>query len=219
PGTSGRRFWNLPTCGSPSALARRCRPRIRRKADCCNSAAPTPAPCSPPVPAVCASMIPLPWISRPPSCAPRWPRAFPRGFCYRMPYGTIFNNTTFTRTGKQNPPMTDVNALKAVVIHALEDMKAKDIVVLDVKPLTSVADLMIVASGTSNRHVKSIADRVRERVKENGFMPLGVEGEEAAEWVLVDLGDIIVHVMQPDTRRFYDLEKLWSMTPQDSAQG
>ncbi|MEZ5505708.1 MAG: ribosome silencing factor [Gammaproteobacteria bacterium] len=115
--------------------------------------------------------------------------------------------------------MTDLNTLKAVVIDALEDMKAKDIVVLDVKPLTSVADLMVVASGTSTRHVKSIADRVRERVKENGFMPLGVEGEEASEWVLVDLGDIIVHVMQPDTRRFYDLEKLWSMTPQDSAQG
>lgn len=114
--------------------------------------------------------------------------------------------------------MTDLNALKAVVMDALDDMKAKEIVVLDVKPLTSVADLMIVASGTSSRHVKSIADRVRERVREAGFKPLGVEGEEAAEWVLVDLGDIIVHIMQPDTRRFYDLEKLWSMSPQDSAQ-
>lgn len=115
--------------------------------------------------------------------------------------------------------MTDLNTLKAVVMDALEDMKAKDIVVLDVKPLTSVADLMIVASGTSNRHVRSIANRLREKVKENGFSPLGIEGEDAAEWVLVDLGDIIVHIMLPDTRRFYDLEKLWSMTPQDSAQG
>lgn len=121
--------------------------------------------------------------------------------------------------GQPTLPMTDLNALKAVVIDALEDLKAKDIVILDVKPLTSVADLMIVASGTSNRHVKSIADRVRERVKDAGVMPLGVEGEEAAEWVLVDLGDIIVHIMLPDTRRFYDLEKLWSMSPQDSAQG
>jgi len=121
--------------------------------------------------------------------------------------------------GHTTPPMTDLNALKAVVLDALDDMKAKEVVVLDVKPLTSVADLMVVASGTSSRHVKSIADRVRERVREAGFKALGVEGEDAAEWVLVDLGDIIVHIMQPDTRRFYDLEKLWSMSPQDSAQG
>jgi len=109
--------------------------------------------------------------------------------------------------------MTDVQKLKDIVVDALEDMKAKEITILDVKPLTSVADLMIVASGTSNRHVKSIADNVREQVKNNGLQPLGVEGEDAAEWVLVDLGDIIVHVMLPDTRRFYDLEKLWSMSP------
>lgn len=113
--------------------------------------------------------------------------------------------------------MTELNQLKAIVLDALDDLKAKDIVILDVKPLTSVADLMIVASGTSNRHVKSIADRIRERVRENGCTLLGVEGEDAAEWVLVDLGDIIVHVMLPDTRRFYDLEKLWSMGP-DSVQ-
>lgn len=109
--------------------------------------------------------------------------------------------------------MTDLQTLKDIVIDALEDIKAKDIVTLDVKPLTSVADLMIVASGTSNRHVKSIANNVREQVKLKGIQPLGVEGEEAAEWVLVDLGDIIVHIMLPDTRRFYDLEKLWSMSP------
>lgn len=114
--------------------------------------------------------------------------------------------------------MTDLNQLKTIVIDALEDMKAKDIVVLDVKPLTSIADLMIVASGTSNRHVRSIADRLREKVREGGFKPLGTEGESDAEWVLVDLGDIIVHIFLPDSRRFYDLEKLWSMSP-DSAQG
>jgi ribosome-associated protein len=110
--------------------------------------------------------------------------------------------------------MTEAQTLKDIVIDALEDMKAKDITILDVKPLTSVADLMVVASGTSNRHVKAIADNVRERVKHNGLQPLGIEGEEAAEWVLVDLGDIIVHIMLPDTRRFYDLEKLWSMSPE-----
>ena len=109
--------------------------------------------------------------------------------------------------------MTDLQTLKDIVIDALEDMKAKDIVTLDVKPLTSVADLMIVASGTSNRHVKSIAENVREKVKHKGLQPLGIEGEDASEWVLVDLGDIIVHIMLPDTRRFYDLEKLWSMSP------
>ena len=110
--------------------------------------------------------------------------------------------------------MTDLQTLKDIVIDALDDMKAKDIVTLDVKPLTSVADLMIVASGTSNRHVKSIAENVREKVKNNGLQPLGIEGEDVAEWVLVDLGDIIVHIMLPDTRRFYDLEKLWSMSPE-----
>ncbi len=115
--------------------------------------------------------------------------------------------------------MTDLQKLKDITINALEDMKAKDIVILDVKPLTSVADLMIVASGTSNRHVKSIADNVREKVKDAGLKPLGIEGEEAAEWVLVDLGDIIVHIMLPDTRRFYDLEKLWSMSPDHQEQG
>lgn len=109
--------------------------------------------------------------------------------------------------------MTDLQTMKTLVINALEDMKAKDIVSLDVKPLTSVADLMVVASGTSNRHVKAIADNVRDKMKQNQIKPLGVEGEEAAEWVLVDLGDIIVHIMLPDTRRFYDLEKLWSMSP------
>ncbi len=113
--------------------------------------------------------------------------------------------------------MTELDALKTLVIQSLEDMKAKDITVLDVKPLTSIADLMVVATGTSNRHVKSMADNVCEQAKKNGCQPLGVEGQEAAEWVLVDLGDIIVHVMLPDTRRFYDLEKLWSMSPDSQA--
>ncbi|MGB3620910.1 ribosome silencing factor [Ketobacter sp. MCCC 1A13808] len=115
--------------------------------------------------------------------------------------------------------MTDPQTLKDIAINALDDMKAKDIVILDVKPLTSIADIMIVASGTSNRHVKSIAENVREKVKHAGLTPIGIEGEEAAEWVLVDLGDIIVHIMLPDTRRFYDLEKLWSMSPDNQGQG
>lgn len=103
--------------------------------------------------------------------------------------------------------------IKNLAINALEEMKAKDVVCLDVKPLTSMADYMIVCSGTSNRHVKSIANQVVEDSKKAGHMPGGVEGESGSEWVLVDLTDVIVHVMLPDTRKFYDLEKLWSMSP------
>lgn len=106
--------------------------------------------------------------------------------------------------------------IKNAVINALEDMKAKDILCLDVKPLTSIADFMVVASGTSSRHVKSMADRVADDARKIGVKPLGIEGAQAAEWVLVDLNDVIVHVMMPDARRFYDLEKLWSITPVSS---
>ena len=103
--------------------------------------------------------------------------------------------------------------IKDLAINALEEMKAKDVVCLDVKPLTSMADYMVVCSGTSNRHVKSIANQVVEDSKKAGHMPIGVEGENGAEWVLVDLSDVIIHIMLPDTRKFYDLEKLWSMSP------
>jgi len=103
--------------------------------------------------------------------------------------------------------------LQTVVINALEDLKAKDIVQLDVAQLTDVMDLLIVASGTSNRHVKSLASNVASEAKSAGFMPLGMEGEGPGEWVLVDFGDIVVHVMTPATRIFYDLEKLWSQAP------
>lgn len=99
--------------------------------------------------------------------------------------------------------------LRQLVITAIEDLKGENIVELDVKGKTSVTDLMIIVSGTSNRHVKSIASNVVSEAKEAGLRPLGVEGEMQAEWVLVDLGDIVVHVMQPHVREFYDLEKLW----------
>lgn len=104
--------------------------------------------------------------------------------------------------------------LSTLVNDALADMKAQNVVTLDVGGMTSIADRIVVASGTSSRHVKSIADRVIERVKENGIKPLGVEGDATAEWVLVDIGDVIVHVMTPATRQYYDLERLWSMAPQ-----
>ncbi|MDM3871499.1 ribosome silencing factor [Porticoccus sp. W117] len=106
--------------------------------------------------------------------------------------------------------------LQELVIDALEGVKAKDIVTLDVSGLSDVMDTMIVASGTSNRHVKALSDNVTHEAKAAGFQPLGVEGADRAEWVLVDLGDVVVHIMLPATRAFYDLEKLWSMRPDDA---
>ena len=102
--------------------------------------------------------------------------------------------------------------LKATALKALEDLKGLDIVEYDVRELTPVTDVMIIASGTSARHVKSLADAVVMACKKAGVPPVGVEGEREGEWVLVDLGDVVVHVMQPRIREFYALEKLWSVT-------
>lgn len=101
--------------------------------------------------------------------------------------------------------------LCALVVEALDDVKAKDIVTLDVRNMTSVTDYMIVASGTSNRHVKALVDHVAEMARDAGHRPIGVEGEEGSEWVLLDLQDALVHVMLPRVRAFYNLEKLWSL--------
>lgn len=105
-----------------------------------------------------------------------------------------------------------------VTIAALEDLKAKDIVVIDVHEKTSVTDFMVIASGASTRQVKALAENVVETVKKNGLQPLGVEGLEASEWALVDLGAVVVHVMQPETRSFYDLERLWQGAEQSRAK-
>lgn len=107
--------------------------------------------------------------------------------------------------------------LKDVAIEAVEDLKGLDIVVIDVSKSSSFTDNMILATGTSNRHVKSIADNVRVVAKEKGFEVYGTEGEEQAEWVLVDLGDVVVHVMLRTVRDFYNLEKLWSDLPESSS--
>ena len=104
-----------------------------------------------------------------------------------------------------------INQLLETTQDALDDLKALEPVVLDVRALSSVMDWMVVASGTSSRHVKSLADNVLMKAKEQGIRPLGVEGERVGEWVLVDFGDVVVHVMQPAIRRFYDLERLWSV--------
>lgn len=104
-----------------------------------------------------------------------------------------------------------LDELKRLVIAALEDVKAIDLKVLDVRGIATFTDLMIIASGSSSRHVKALADKLVEKCSEAGVRPLGVEGERDAQWVLLDLGDIVVHVMSPDMREFYNLEKLWSV--------
>lgn len=129
-----------------------------------------------------------------------------------------------SQTTTKNPPAVPAgatdqdqvmaeHALIPVVVKALEDVKAKDISVLDVRGRTSVTDFMIIASGTSNRHVKSLADNVVDEIKLIGEAPLSVEGGAGNDWILVDLGDIVVHVMLPAAREFYDLERFWRDAP------
>lgn len=106
----------------------------------------------------------------------------------------------------------NADEIKDLALEALDDLKGKDMVTLDVREMTDIADYMVVCTGTSNRHVKSLADNVALELKKKGCPAQGIEGlDQAAEWALVDFGDVIVHVMLPDTRDFYDLERLWSM--------
>ncbi|HNP35168.1 MAG TPA: ribosome silencing factor [Woeseiaceae bacterium] len=100
--------------------------------------------------------------------------------------------------------------LCALIVEALDDVKAKNIVTLDVRDMTTVTDYMIVASGTSGRHVTSLVENVADKARAAGRKPIGIEGEEGGEWVLLDLEDALVHVMLPKVREFYNLEKLWS---------
>jgi ribosome-associated protein len=111
----------------------------------------------------------------------------------------------------------DSDRLLDIVLAALDDMKGVDVRVIDVRELTSITDRMVIVSGTSTRHVKALADNVALQAKQHGYKPLGVEGENTAEWVLVDLADVVVHVMMPDIRDFYALEKLWSVGGRNNA--
>ena len=107
--------------------------------------------------------------------------------------------------------------LLEIVIAALQDIKGVDIRVIDVRGLTSITDRMVIASGTSTRHLKALAENVVLKAKQHGFAALGVEGEDATGWILVDLVDVVVHVMMPEIREFYALEKLWSVGDRDNA--
>jgi ribosome-associated protein len=120
-------------------------------------------------------------------------------------------NTTYT--GNQvtdiKPGQLQAEATRKLVLQAAEDLKANNLVVLDVRGIASFTDYMIFASGSSTRHVRAIAESVVEAARAAGQPPVGVEGEDVGEWVLVDLGDVVLHVMLPDVRLYYELEKLW----------
>ncbi|WP_297424002.1 ribosome silencing factor [uncultured Acinetobacter sp.] len=113
-----------------------------------------------------------------------------------------------------NSQTKDVQACLNVVREALEDVKAKDIVTLDVSTISNVADAIVIASGTSTRHLKALAHNVAEEARKAGFRPIGIEGEQDAEWILIDLGFVVVHAMLPTARKFYDLESLWRAQPE-----
>jgi ribosome-associated protein len=122
-----------------------------------------------------------------------------------------------TSRTRLRPAAERASPLQHAVTTALDDMKAVNVRVLDVRGLTDIADTMVIVSGNSDRHVRSIAERVVEKAKEAGFRPLGTEGARDGEWVLVDLQDVVVHVMLPRVREFYDLESLWENAPAAAA--
>jgi len=111
-----------------------------------------------------------------------------------------------------------LNKIQKITVTALEDIKARDIVVLDVRQLTSLYDTLVIATAESARQAKSLAGHVRDRLKASGATIIGVEGEETGDWVLVDAGDIVVHVMQPAVRAYYNLEELWTARPSRRAK-
>ncbi len=110
-----------------------------------------------------------------------------------------------------------MNSFAQLITEAMEELKAEDVQTFDVRALTTMTDFMIIASGRSNRQVKAIAEKVIEIAKSSQIRPLGVEGQQQAEWILIDFGDLIAHIMQPTTRAYYQLEKLWSVTDRASS--
>jgi len=126
-------------------------------------------------------------------------------------------NSMADRQNSDIPDDESGERLLQIVIAALQDIKGVDIRVIDVRGLTSITDRMVIASGTSTRHIKALAENVVLEAKRHGFAALGVEGEDTTGWILVDLSDVVVHVMMPETREFYALEKLWSVGDRDNA--
>jgi len=112
----------------------------------------------------------------------------------------------------------DIRKLQKIAVGALEDIKAKDVIVLNTTRLSALFDRIIIATGDSNRQVKALARSVYDRVKEAGGEVIGIEGEDSGEWVLVDLGDVVVHVMQPAVRAYYNLEELWTVVPRRASK-
>jgi ribosome-associated protein len=139
------------------------------------------------------------------------PDSKPQAGGQRQP-GSLLKTASRLKAADRGKVAKAAPSLKAVVIDALADMKALEVRILDVRGLTDIADYMVIASGTSDRHVRSVAQRVVEKTKEAGFRPHGVEGQQDGDWVLIDLSAMIVHVMLPRVREFYGLEKLWDMT-------
>lgn len=113
----------------------------------------------------------------------------------------------------------NLEQLQDLVLQSLEDYKALEVATLDVRDKTDITDLMIICSGTSKRHLQTISEQLVKRAKDNGITPTGVEGEDSGEWILVDLTDIVVHIMMPSAREFYSLEKLWSTTERHRETG
>lgn len=120
---------------------------------------------------------------------------------------------------RETRPSLDSDALAELAADALDDLRGVDVRRIDVRDKTSITDVIVIASGTSERHVRSLAERVVERAREAGIKPLGVEGERGGDWLLIDLGDVVIHVMSRDKRDFYNLEKLWSIEPGDPVAG
>ena len=127
------------------------------------------------------------------------------------------------RHGARSRRRRDISGLnseevRALAVAALEELKGVDVTVIDIMGKSSIADAMLIATGTSQRHVRSLAENVRMSAKDAGHPPLGVEGDDRSDWVLVDLGDVIVHVMTEEKREFYALEKLWSVGPDEEVE-
>jgi ribosome-associated protein len=106
--------------------------------------------------------------------------------------------------------MEKISSLKQIVINTLDNNKAQDIISIDLKDKSSMADYMIIASGTSSRHIQSLSEQVLEKLKDNGIKDSKIEGKDSSEWKLVDGIDLIIHIFHPEKRKFYELEKMWS---------